>query len=534
MNLRIQNGTKNCHRQVFLALPKSFCTALMFLTLIQGLLATPIHAESPNIIVILADDMGYSDLGCTGGEIQTPNLDRLASNGVLFTHCYSTSRCCPSRAALLTGQYQWDAGLGHMTSTKSQAPEYQQHLNLENVTIAEALKLAGYQTVMSGKWHVGDQLEHWPDKRGFEQFFGTPAGGGLYFYPSKFYNRPVFENGKEVTFGTDWYSTDGFTDFAVDYIENRRDPTRPFFLYLPYIAPHFPLQAHPKDIAKYAGVYDEGYDSIRTRRFKSQLKLGIVPATSQLPPAAHDWKKVKNKQRHADRMEVYAAQVDCLDQNIGRLMSTLETQGILNNTIVIFLSDNGGCASRKTTPNAKIGSSDCNAAYGDWYNVSNTPYRQAKSQEHEGGIMTPLIFHWPNGNFESRLTHEPIHIMDILPTLLSLTGTKYPETFENRKLDPVDGENFSPILSGAPQRKDRFFFWEHEGNKAIRQDNWKLVALRNRSWELYDLSSDPFEMNDRSAENPKIVQAFITRYNSWAKHHGVRDWPLNKKRSKSK
>ena len=489
----------------------------------------------PNVVVILADDMGYSDLGCTGGEIRTTNLDKLAQNGVLFTHFYTTSRCCPSRAALLTGQYQWDAGLGHMTSTKSDFPEYQPSINQENVTIAEAFRLGGYQTVMSGKWHLGDMRQCWPDKRGFDQFYGTPAGGGLYFYPSKFYDRPVFENSVEVKPGKNWYSTDGFTDFAIEFIEHRRDPKRPFFLYLPYIAPHFPLQAKPEDIARYHGKYDVGYQAIRQARFDRQKALGIVPRDSNLPAAPHQWNNVSNKSRHADRMEVYAAQVDCLDQNIGRLVDSLEKNKLLDNTIIVFMSDNGGCSARKTTPQAELGSANCNAAYGHWYHVSNTPYRMAKSQEHEGGIISPLIFHWPRSQPGRHATNgqqidSPVHIMDVMPTLLELAGVSYPDSIPGRTLDPMDGQSFAQLLAGHPPKPDRELFWEHEGNRAMRRGAWKLVALRNRAWELYDLGSDPFEENDLAATEPERVNQMKNRYHHWAKLHGVKSWPLNKAR----
>lgn len=489
------------------------------------------QTERPNIIAILVDDMGYSDLGCTGAEIKTPNLDALAKQGVLFTHCYNTSRCCPTRASLLTGQYQWDVGMGHMTATKSSLPEYQPQMNTRSPTVAELLKLAGYQTFMAGKWHVGDARNAWPDHRGFDQFYGTPAGGGLYFYPSKFYKRPVFHNGQEVKPDASWYSTDGFTSYTVDFIKNRRDKGRPFFIYLAYIAPHYPLQAKQADIDKYRDVYSVGYDAIRKARFEKQRRLGIVSSDIPASKSVHgNWASVKDKAQEALKMAVYAAQVDCLDQNIGKLVTALRQEGILDNTAIMFMSDNGGCsAGFNRTPEADIGTRYSNAAYGKWYNVSNTPYRMAKAQEHEGGIITPMIMHWPNGiERAGQVISEPLHIMDIPPACLALAGAEYPATYQLRDLDPPDGISFLPLLGGAQQEKDRVFYWEHQGNRAVRKGNWKLVALHKQNWELYNLAQDPYEQFDLAGENTEKAGGLLKLYEDWAEEHGVQPWPLKK------
>ena len=512
-------------------------TLMLLLVLLSNAYAKPNvnqEATRPNIIVILADDMGYSDLGCTGSEIETPNLDGLARGGVLFTHCYNTSRCCPTRAALLTGQYQWDAGLGHMTSTKSELPEYATQLNQKCVTIAELVSLAGYQTFMAGKWHVGDKRECWPDRRGFQQFYGTPQGGGIYFYPSKFYDRPIFHNGEEVKPKDSWYSTDAFTDASIDFLKNERERDKPFFLYLAYIAPHFPLQAKESDIAKYENTYTEGYEAIRRDRHQKQQALGVVPDGVPMSAAAYDWASVKDKEQEARKMAVYAAQVDCLDQNIGKLMTTLRDEGIDKNTLVLFLSDNGGCRNRfNKTPNATIGNPDSNATYGRWYNVSNTPYRQGKSQEHEGGIISPMIVHWPDGiKKPRRLVHDPIHVMDVMPTCLKLAGQTYPDQFGGNRLDPLDGEDFLQLIDGAPATSDRVLYWEHEGNRAVRRGPWKLVSLHKKQWELYDLSADPFEVNDLAKRHPQRVAQLKELYKNWAAEHGVQPWPLRKKRAR--
>ena len=488
--------------------------------------------NQPNIIIILADDMGYSDIGCTGSEIETPNLDKMANEGVLFTNFYNTSRCCPSRTSLLTGQYQWDAGMGCMDYTKSDYPEYQGYLNRKSATIAEMLKTANYQTFMAGKWHVGSKERYmWPDGRGFDQFYGVPKGGGIYFYPSKFYERPVFWNGEQVYPDSTWYSTDAFTDYSINYIKEKREKDKPFFMYLAYIAPHFPLQAKKEDIEKYKDTYKVGYDVIRKARFKKQQEMGLFPKNIKMSePDYPEWDSVKNKDDESLKMAVYAAMVDCMDQNIGRLMQSLEDEGIEDNTIVFFLSDNGAAQTDwNKTPDAKIGTRNSNAAYGIWYNVSNTPYRMHKSQEHEGGIITPLIVHWPAG-IKSKGTKisEIAHITDLMPTCLELAGAKYPAKYKGKALDPLDGKSILPLLNGKLQDKNRLYFWEHMGNKAVRKGNWKLVALYHGDWELYNLENDPFETNNLINNQPEKAKALLGEYEKWAKKHGVQPWPLDR------
>lgn len=494
-----------------------------------GCVAEP-KLKRPNIIVVLVDDMGYSDLGCTGSEIETPNLDRMASEGVMFTNFYNTSRCCPSRASLLTGQYQWDAGMGHMTYTKSTVPEYQGYLNRQSVTIAELLKDNGYNTFISGKWHVGDKKrEWWPDHRGFEQFYGTPTGGGIYYYPSKFYDRPVYWNGEQQYPDSNWYSTDAFTDYSIDYIKNRREEGKPFFMYLAYIAPHFPLQAKEEDIEKYRGTYRVGYDEIRKARFEKQHELGLVhegiPASDPVYP---NWDSVDDKETEALKMAVYAAMVDRMDQNIGRLMQTLKDEGIDENTVVMFLSDNGACAQdRDLSTVAELGTRNCNAGYGIWNNVSNTPYRMHKSQEHEGGNITPLIIRWPAGlEQKGEYIREHAHINDIMPTCLELAGVQYPKFYKGVELGKLDGSTFLPLLKGEKQDKERAFFWEHEGNAAVRVGDWKLVSLHKKDWELYNLKEDPYEVNDLVKQYPDKSKELLQRYVAWTEEHGVRQWPL--------
>ena len=486
--------------------------------------------EKPNIIIVLADDMGYSDLGCTGSEIETPNLDRMAQEGALFTNFYNTSRCCPSRASLLTGQYQWDAGMGHMDTDRSEFPEYQGYINEKSATIAELLGQNGYQTFMSGKWHVGHkERTMWPDHRGFDEFYGTPAGGGIYFYPSQFYDRPVYHNGEQVHPDSTWYSTDAFTDYSIDYIENRRDQDRPFFMYLAYVAPHFPLQAKKEDIDKYRNTYEVGYEAIRQARFAKQKRLGLIPESVEASEAVYPpWDSVQNKDDESLEMAVYAAMVDCMDQNIGRIMRSLKDQGIYDNTIVCFLSDNGACQTAwNKTPDAKLGTRNCNAAYGIWHNVSNTPYRMRKSQEHEGGIITPMIVHWPEGlQRKGMKIRTASHINDFMPTCLEVAGIKYPERFNDSVLDPLDGRSFLNLLQGQNNKDERMMFWEHEGNRAVRQGEWKLAALHNNDWELYNLEIDPFEKVNVVDDYPEKAKSLLMLYEKWSIEHGVRDWPL--------
>jgi len=491
--------------------------------------------KRPNIIIILADDMGYSDLSCMGSEIPTPNIDNLAKDGVLFTHFYNASRCCPSRASLLTGLYQTRAGIGHMNTTKLNVPEYQGYLSKNAVTIAEVLKETGYRTIMTGKWHVGDEPEQWPMRRGFERFYGIPAGGGLYFYPSKFLERPVYLNENIVTPDSGWYSTDAFTEQAIHFIKEATKEKKPFFLYQAYIAPHFPLQARESDIAKYRGKYNNGYDSIRIQRFKRQKMLGVIPVNAVLSTAEYpDWKTVHNREEESRKMEVYAAQIDCLDRNIGELIQCLKDMGIYENTVVFFLSDNGACAEVvDRSKGVEIGGSNSFVSYGkNWANVSNTPYRLYKSFTHEGGILTPMIVSWPEGIAKTgKITGEPAMINDIMPTCLELAGAKYPATYYGNEIYPVDGINLLPLVMGNEENSDRTMFFQHEGNEAVRQSNWKLVKQSKKEWELYDMTKDPVEMKDLSRKDSIQMKKLLEKYQNWSREYGVLPWPLQSVRT---
>jgi len=429
----------------------------------------------------------------------------------------------------LTGLYQHSAGVGFMNSDKG-TPAYQGFLNDKCATIAEILKEEGYRTIVSGKWHVGSARNQWPDHRGFEQSYGLPKGGGLYFYPSKFVDRPIIKNGIEVfPDSTSFYSTDNFTDEAIKFIGNSKPDKKPFFLYLPYIAPHFPLQAWPEDIAKYKGMYDKGYDSVRQKRFRNQKKLGIVAADVSISSSEFDLWSAENADVEAGKMEVFAAQVDRLDQNIGKLVAHLKSIGEWENTVIMFLSDNGASSEVfDRAPGALVGTNASFRSYGkSWANVSNTPYRKYKMDEYEGGTLTPLIIHWPKGvKKNGRRINNPVHIIDIMPTCLDIAKASYPKKYNERKLHPLDGQSFFNMLSSEESQEERTLYWEHMGNKAIRTGDWKLVQQLGKNWELYDLDNDPTERNDLADSQQGLVKKMEKKWNIWADEVKVRSWPL--------
>ncbi|WP_154859029.1 arylsulfatase [Cyclobacterium xiamenense] len=498
---------------------RNFADFLVFLVLFSCVNREEVK-NPPNVIIVLADDMGYSDLGITGSEILTPNLDKLARNGVLFTACYNASRCCPSRASLLTGLYSHKAGIGHMDSDLG-LPSYQGFLAENVTTIAEAFRDQDYRTIMTGKWHVGNERIHWPDKRGFDRFYGIPAGGGLYFYPSKYLERPIYRNQKQVfPDSVSFYSTNNFTSEANSFIEEAVLDQKPFFAYLAYIAPHFPLQALPEDIKKYNGVYDQGYEFIRSRRFEKQKKLGIVSDDIEISlPEFPSWETVENKAEETKKMQVYAAQVDRLDRNIGSLIAQLKNLGVYENTVIVFLSDNG--ASREEvnrSADAPIGCADSFVSYGmHWANVSNTPFRSYKSETYEGGIRTPLLFSWPSDpKSNGKVIKEPIHIIDIMPTMLDIAGISLEK-------GDFDGKSFLGLISGTKENHHQVLFWEHQGNKAVWNNGFKLVQMYEKDWELYNLTRDPYE----TKESPSIVKDSLkNRWNQWAYESGVESWPI--------
>jgi arylsulfatase A-like enzyme len=507
-------------------------------------------AQRPNIIIILADDMGYSDIGCYGGEIQTPNIDRLASDGVRFTQFYNTSRCCPTRASLLTGLYPHQAGIGHMTDDfaipireKLGGPAYTPKLNDRCVTMAEALGAAGYETMMSGKWHVGNDRDAWPDRRGFDRSFCVVSGAMNYFgngiqhvtgpaamqlqLDGELWNAP--EDG--------FYSTDAFTDRALQFMGERKDPNRPFFLYLAYNAPHWPLHALPEDIAKYRGKYRGGFESIRAARLQRQIEAGLFPAGTFLPALDSEtpaWDALTEDERDEWdlRMAIYAAQVDRMDQGIGRLIGALHESGAEANTLIFFLSDNGACHERieRGKPDAPLGTRGSYSSYRRaWAQVGNTPYRLYKHWTHEGGIVTPLLIRWPaSAQQKGRFIHQAGHVIDIMATALDAAQATYPVKFNERDIQPMEGQSLLPALGGEPINRKAPLFWEHEGNRAVRDGKWKLVSAFPGPWELFDLETDRTECKDLAQKNTEIVREFAAKYDEWAQRCSVRPWELTK------
>lgn len=492
--------------------------------------------KSPNIVVILADDMGYCDLGCYGSEISTPNLDGLANNGLRFTHTYNAARCCPSRAALLTGLYPHQAGMGDMVSTvkkvRTEGP-YQGYLNKQCVTIAEALGAAGYRTYMSGKWHVGEKPEYWPRKRGFDRYFGLISGASSYFellkeeFPPRVMAR---DDEPYMPEGDHFYMTDAFSDNAVRFLEEH-DQNKPFLLYLAYTAPHWPLHAWPEDIARYQGKYMMGWDALREQRYKRLLELGIINPKWALSPRDEEvpaWDSVNNKEDWDLRMAVYAAMISRMDYGIGRVLETLRKMGAEENTLVLFLSDNGGCHERirkdkLIKPGAKPGERGSYVAYErNWANASNTPFRLFKHWVHEGGISTSMIARWPKRIREKgALTHQAAHITDIMPTCLDLAGVKYPETFNGNPITPTAGKSLVPIFEGKTREPHERLYWEHEGNRAIREGQWKLVATKKGDWELYDLEADRTELHNLAKDQPDKASELYKAWDAWAEGCGV-------------
>jgi arylsulfatase len=429
-----------------------------------------------------------------------------------------------------------------MTANKGIAA-YQGFLNDKCITIAEALKPAGYTTAMVGKWHVGEAPMHWPQRRGFENFYGIPQGGGAYFYPF-LADRELWENDKKITPSADFYSTDAFSDYAVDFVGRHEWASKPFFLYMAYVAPHYPLQAKKEDIEKYRGKYKAGFELMRKQRFEKQQKSGVVAGDYILSPKdkmVKEWSKLTDSQKDIQdlKMAVYAAQMESMDRGIGRVVQKLEETGQAKNTLILFLSDNGG-ASKDANPvngaTGPIGSKTSWTSYGtSWANVSNTPYRSYKGYTHEGGIITPLIAYYPQLITKPKVSRQPGHVTDIMPTLLELAGAAYPKEFNGRTLLSIGGQSLVPLFKNQPLKNSKSLFWEHEGNRAVRNGNWKLVSDYPGGWELYDLQRDPTELNNLSLAEPDQVKKLELLYNDWAQRSGVIPWKkLTARKNKNK
>lgn len=486
-------------------------------------------SQRPNIVIIMADDMGFSDLGCYGSEIATPSLDRLAAGGLRFTQFYNTARCCPTRACLLTGLYPHQAGVGHMVG-KGPTPAYQGYLNDRCVTIAEVLRQGGYRTLMAGKWHVGEERPHWPCDRGFDEYFGLISGASNYFRLDP--GRKMARNNEPFEpSGDRFYMTDAFTDEAVKFLGKYGREPAPFFLYLAYTSPHWPLHAWPEDIAKYRGKYKSGWDALRERRHKQQIALGIVDIRwplSPRDPKAPAWADAADKDDLDLRMAVYAAQIDRMDQNIGKVLGKITEIGAEQNTLVLFLADNGGCAEKvdRGTPGVPAGDKDSFLSYGlPWANASNTPFRLYKHWVHEGGISTPLIAYWP-GVIEKRaaITREVGHLIDLMATCVDVSGVEYPATYNGKAITPMEGKSLMPIFRTGTRRGHEAICWEHEGNRAVREGKWKLVSRHQDEWELYDLDADRTELNNLADKHPERVKSMADKHKTWADRCGVLPW----------
>lgn len=499
-------------------------------------------SKKPNIILILADDLGYSDLGAYGSEIQTPNLDRLAHEGTRFTQFYNNSICAPSRATLLTGQYQHKAGVGYFSQDLG-SPAYQGYINANSLTLAEVLKLNGYQTLLSGKWHINGRGVSYPWQRGFDH--SMMSENGSYFDQGGFAggpDQPYFLDGKPYPLkaGT-YYQTDLITDHAIKFLDQASDD-KPFFLYLAYTAPHWPLHALPEDISRYKGRYDLGWDELRKERIKRQTDLGIlakevVPAPSDND--IYDWSRLSFDQRKSwsAKMEVFAAMVDRMDQNIGKLLTKLKEMHADENTLIVFMADNGapaedlekwfGGAIRNTGPVGTAGSYESQSKNWSW--VSNSPFKEYKDYMYEGGINSPFIVWYPGKVSPGRITRGTGHFIDIAPTFYQLAGAKYPESYNRNKAFPLPGKSLLPVLYSNKEVVERSepLFWERAGNRAVRLGKWKLLSTwPSHKWELYDMEADPTELNDVAAANHEVVSKLSTKYFQWAKENGVVDFSI--------
>ncbi|MCA9215045.1 MAG: arylsulfatase [Planctomycetales bacterium] len=542
--------------------------------------------DRPNVVLIMADDMGYTDIGCYGSEIHTPNLDRLAYNGIRFTQFYNTSRCCPTRASLLTGLYSHQAGIGLMTGDRGY-DAYRGDLNRRCVTLAEVLRTAGYRNYMSGKWHVTKHVSpnsdnhNWPLQRGFDRFYGTIIGAGSFYDPATLCRDNTFitpVNDPEYA-PEHFYYTDAITDNAIRYLsehatEHENDP---FFLYVAYTSAHWPMHAPDKEVNKYQGKYDEGYEPVRQARFEKAKQLGVVNANCSLSPVAANWEQTPHKQWERRCMEVYAAMVDRMDQCIGRIVDQIEANGDLDNTMIVYLQDNGGCAEGygrrslddqkdrfnfkpfgpndlqtkiwppmqtrdgrwvRTGPETMPGNEDTFVAYGlGWANVSNTPFRGYKHDGLEGGISTPFIVHWPNGISADRngeIVNTPAHLIDLMPTFVSVAGAKYPASFAEAPIQPMEGVDLVPALQGKPLSRSQPLCFEHHGNLALRDGRWKIVSTyrrdQPRTWQLFDMDADRSELNDLSDQRPAKKADLIAKWHVWADRVGVQNWPFANKK----
>ncbi|MCR9294497.1 MAG: arylsulfatase [bacterium] len=527
-----------------------FCLLLLLILAARSAEAKPQGSETrPNIVVILVDDMGFSDIGPYGGEIPTPHLDTLANQGVKFSQFYNTGRCCPTRASLLTGLYSHQAGIGWMTADQ-QLPGYRGRLNENCVTIAEVLGQAGYFTAMTGKWHVGFNHGVTPHNRGFDRSLNLPAGG-LHFsnQTGSKGGSKLYLDGEEIArddpqFNPPWYGTDLWTEQGIEFVDEALAQEKPFFWYLAHVAPHFPCMAPEETIAKYRGKYLAGWDKLREARYQRQIESGLIDPAWKLEPRpeeipAWDSLSTDEQKRYDDMMAIYAAMIEEIDRNVGKLMDALRDRGQLDNTLILFMSDNGGNAEsgilgkydgdQPGNPHSNVFIGRC------WAHLNNTPFRKYKHYNHEGGIATPLIAHWPSA-IKPRQGRDawittPTHLIDIMATCVDLAEAEYPAEFGGNNIASMQGKSLKPLLTGFGTMAERALFWEHEGNAAIRVGNRKLVREGNRgAWELFDLEHDRTEQNNLADQFPAEVDALKEQWREWALGANVLPKPPTKRK----
>ena len=498
----------------------------------------------PNVVVILLDDVGFSDMGSFGGEIPTPNIDALTKNGLAFTQFYNNARCSPSRASLLTGTYPHQAGLGHLESVHVPGSKgLHSKLSDRVVTLAEVLKSAGYFTAMAGKWHLGISRGVGPWQRGFDRSLTSPSGELYYRDQPQPLAQSVYIDGERVPAGSPrvgqgyWYSSDMFIDWQTKFIGEAREQRKPFFLYMPFVGAHFPLMAPPEDVAKFKGRYMRGWEAVRRDRFERQKQLGIIAADAELPaalPGSYDWNKLSpaEKDRFDTMMAVYAAVVHRVDRAIGTLVDRLRQSGELDNTLILLMNDNGGTA--ESGPDGRLkgeglpGSAQSVVWTGmNWATLQNAPFQYYKHHTYEGGIATPLIAHWPRGiaaKARGTLVREPGHLIDVMPTLVELAGATYPKSFNGHAILPMEGRSMVPAFRGEALTRGKPIFWEHEGNRAVRDGKWKLVAGFEKPWQLFDMAADRTEMHDLAAKEPDRVREMAGQWEAWAARSYVDAW----------
>lgn len=492
----------------------------------------------PNIVIILVDDMGFSDIGCYGGEIPTPNIDRLAADGVRLTNFYNAGRSCPTRASLLTGLYPHQAGMGFMAGDRyKDIPAYQGYLNNASVTIGEAMQDSGYFTIITGKWHVGQKGDGGitPWRRGFDRSFNTIAGN-FYYRDAR---AQLYLNGRRVRnaeLPENWYTTDLWTSYGLEFIDEAKKEGKPFLLYLAHNAPHYPLQAPEEEIAKFRGKFMKGWEVLREERYDRQVKMGIIDKSHALPainPLIPKWETLSEEEkiRQDDLMAVYAAVISCMDKSVGDLIEGLKERGEYENTIIMFLSDNGG-NSEGGTWGRYIGekpgaiNSHLSVSQG-WAELNNTPFWLYKRHTSEGGILTPFIMTWPEGmdsNLKGKILPSVGHLIDIMPTCIEIAKGEYPTIYKGNKISPMEGISLYSLLSGKPVERTKPLYWEHEGNRAVRHDKWKIVSNVREPWQLYNLETDRTETKDLAKDYPEILSRMVSDYEDWADKVGVRPY----------